>query len=215
MKGTFLICLVMLMVTACQPASPISKLKAPTLEGIALQPGDVAGLQRCRASGDVNAVLQDERSADPAGYQLNATEWEQWRRQGASDAYVAVYGRTPADCATMSGTGTGEPSGGLIVGLIVKFKTEAIAARDYAMDSTLLGFGPGDIKFIELVGGSVVNGTDTGLGPRSVIGTGSVPGTTYYFAFWQSKTFGSFLMAYDLTSSDARGAVDNVNQRIH
>jgi hypothetical protein len=204
-----------LMAAACQASTLSPKASAPTPEGVALKPGDVAGLQMCSASGDVNAVLQDERSSDPTGYDLNATEWEQWRRQGASDAYVAVYGRTAADCGTMSGSGTGEPSGGLIVGLTVKFNTEAVAARNYSLESTLLGFGPGDIKFIKLVGGGVTTGSDTGLGPLSVIGTGSVIGTTYYFAFWQNRTFDSFLMAYDLTTSDARGAVDDVNQRIH
>jgi len=38
--------------------------------------------------------------------------------------------------------------------------------------------GPKDITFIRLVGGGVMTGADTGLGPESVIGRGSVANTT-------------------------------------
>jgi hypothetical protein len=202
------------MVAACQPADLAAKGKPATVESVALQPGDVSGLRRCSGSGDVEAVLRDEKSNDPAAYDLNATEWEQWKRQGASDAYFAIYGRTATDCAALSASSTGAPTGGLMAGLIVKFKSEAIAAQTYDASSTLLGFGPRDIAFIQLVGGTVVTGPDTGLGPRSVIGSGTVEGTTYYFAFWQNKAFDSFLAAYDLASADALGAATNVNHRI-
>src|SRR5256885_16811932 len=77
-----------------QVPSLASKPRAATVESVGLQPGDLAGFQRCSASGDVSAVLRDERSTDPAEYDLNATEWAQWSRQGASDAYFVAYGRT-------------------------------------------------------------------------------------------------------------------------
>jgi hypothetical protein len=125
-----------------------------------------------------------------------------------------VYGRTAADCAAMSVSGTGAPSGGLMAALVVKLKSEAIAARTYGANSTILGFGPGDIAFIKLQGGNVTAGSQTGLGPRSVIGTDSVAGTTYYFAFWQNKVFDSYFIAYDLLSADAQRAISNMNQRI-
>jgi len=211
----FLLVLVMaLTAAACQPAGATAKPKPATPESIAIQPGDVSGLQRCSASGDVAAVLRTEKSHNPLAYDLDATEWEQWRQQGASDAYLAVYGRTGADCDAVSTSGTGAPTGGLMVGLIVQFKTEAIAARTYGSNSTLLGFGPRDIAFIKLVGGRLMTGSDTGLGPRSVIGSGSVPGSTYDLAFWQNKLFNSFLIAYDLPSADAEVAANDVNHRI-
>jgi hypothetical protein len=216
MGRVLLALVIVLTAVGCQPGANGSKGKLPvTVESIALQPGDVSGLQRCSGSGDLKTVLQDEKSNNPAAYDLNATEWEQWRIQGASDAYFAVYGRTSTDCAALSASGIGAPTGGLMVGLIVKFKSEAVAARTFGANSTLFGFGPKDIEFIELVGGSVLTGADTGLGPLSVIGSGSATGNTYYFAFWQNKVFDSFLVAYDLASEDARGAANNVNQRIH
>jgi hypothetical protein len=204
----------LLTVVGCQPPGLKAKEKPVTVQSIAPQPGDVSGLQRCSGSGDVEAVLRTEKANNPMAYDLNFTEWQQWKNLGASDAYFTVYGRTPIDCDSLSVSGTGAPSGGLITTLIVKFKTEAIAARTYGVNSTLLGFGPKDIAFIKLVGGSITTGSDTGLGPRSVIGSGSVAGATYYFAFWQNKAFDSFLGAYDVASADAQGAANNVNGRI-
>jgi hypothetical protein len=214
MRRLLLLVAIALAAAACQPGALTAKPKPVTAESISLQPGDVSGLQRCSASGDVAAVLQAERSRNRQAYDLDATEWEQWRYQGASDAYLAVYGRTGADCDAVSTSGTGAPTGGLMVGLIVQFKSEAIAARTYGSNSTLLGFGPRDIAFIRLVGGSLMTGSDTGLGPRSVVGSGSVPGSTYDLAFWQNKLFDSFLIAYDLPSADAQVAANDVNHRI-
>ena len=214
MGRVFLVFVFAVTAVACQPVALNAKPKPATPESIAIQPGDVSGLQRCSASGDVAAVLRNEKAQNPLAYDLDATEWEQWRFQGASDAYLAVYGRTSADCDAVSNSGTGAPTGGLMVGLIVQFKTEAIAARTYGSNSTLLGFGPRDIAFIRLVGGSLMTGTDTGLGPRSVIGSGTVPGSTYDLAFWQNKLFNSFLIAYDLPSTDAQVAANDVNHRI-
>jgi len=206
---------IVLTAVGCQPPALTAREKPVTVQSIAPQPGDVSGLQRCTESGDVDQVLLAEKSNNPMAYNLNATEWEQWKTLGASDAYFAVYGRFASDCDALSISGTGAPSGGLLTALIVKFKSEAIAARIYGINSTLLGFGPKDIAFIKLVGGRITTGSDTGLGPRSVIASGSAAGATYYFAFWQNRAFESFLGAYDLASSDAREAATNVNLRIH
>jgi len=214
MRRVLLVLVVALTATACQTAPLTAKAKPATPESVALQSGDVSGMQRCSESGDVAAVLQDERAQAPAEYDVNATEWEQWRRQGAFDAYLAVYGRTSSDCDAASATGTGAPSGGLMVALIVEFKSAAVAARTYGTNSTLLGFGPRDIAFIKLLGGNVMTGSDTGLGPLSVIGSGVSPGSTYYLAFWQNKMFNSFLLAYDLPSAEALYAANNENHRI-
>ncbi|HSS93160.1 MAG TPA: hypothetical protein VLR46_04120 [Candidatus Dormibacteraeota bacterium] len=205
---------IVLAAVACQYSGPTAKGNPVTAESIALRSGDASGLQRCGGSGDVEAVLRGEKARDPMAYNLNATEWEQWKSQGASDAYFAVYGRTAADCDALSVSGAGAPSGGLMAALVVKFKSEAIAARTYGSKSTILGFGPRDIAFIMLVGGSVMTGSDTGLGPRSVIGSGSAAGTSYYFAFWQNNVFDSFFTAYDLPSADARGAANKMNHGI-
>lgn len=211
MARIFLSLTVALALFGCQQAVPA---KPETAQSIALQPGDVSGLQRCDGSGSVQTVLSNEKSSNRDGYILNSTEWEQWKTQGATEAYFAAYGKTSADCNALSTVGAGAPSGGLMAGLVVKFKDPAIAARTYRAGSSLLGFGPRDITFIRLVGGGVMTGADTGLGPQSVIGRGSVADTTYYFAFWQNKMVDSFFIAYDLPAAEAEGAAKSVNQRI-
>lgn len=211
MERTLLSLIVALALVGCQQAA---QPKPVTAQSIALQPGDVSGLQRCDGSGSVQTVLTKEKTNNQVGYNQNATEWEQWKTQGATEAYFAAYGKTSADCSSLSTVGAGAPSGGLMAGLVVKFKDPAIAARTYNAGSSLLGFGPKDITFIRLVGGGVMTGADTGLGPESVIGRGSVANTTYYFAFWQNKMVDSFFIAYDLPAAEAEGAAQSVNQRM-
>ena len=101
-----------------------------------------------------------------------------------------------------------------MLGLVVKFNSAATAVRTYMASSTLLGFGPRDTTFIKLVGGTLMTGTDTGLGPESVIGSGTATTASYFVAFWQNRAFDSFLIAYDVNAADARTAADRVNDRI-
>lgn len=213
--GRILLALVLVLpVAGCQASVSAAKSTPATVESVGLQPGDVAGFQRCSASGYVAAVIRGEKSTNPGESDLNATEWAQWRMQGASDAYFAAYGRTRSDCDALSASGTGAPFGGMMLGLIVKFKSTATAMRTFAASSTLLGFGPRDTAFIRLVGGTLIAGSDTGFGPQSVIGSGTATGSTYYVAFWQNKAFDSFLIAYDVDAVDARIAANRVNGRI-
>lgn len=206
---------VLLAAVGCQTPGGVAQPKSVTPQMVALRQGDVAGMQWCAGSGNVVAILADEKANNPAEYQVNLTEWTQWRLHGATDGYIAILGRTPADCASLSGAGTGTPPGELIVGLVVKFKDEAIAARSFRSESTLFGFGPKDITFIRLAGGKITTGTDTGLGPDSSVGSGTVAGANYYFALWQNKSFESDLLAYNVASADANMAVKSMNQRIH
>ena len=200
--------------TACQGPQGAVQRQAATAQSVTLQPSDVPGMLKCAASGDVASVLQDEKIQGSLDYSMNATEWAQWRRQGATDAYFAVFGQSAADCATVSAGGTGAPRGALMVGLVVKFQSEAVAARNYKRDTTLMGLGPQDIRFIELAGGTTTFGSATGLGPASVIGSGLVAGTNYFVAMWQNKSFESDFIGYDVNSNDADRAVRNMNRRI-
>jgi hypothetical protein len=179
-----------------------------------LQPGDVPGMLRCDTSGDVTAVLNDERNRRSPAYDMNATEWEQWKRQGAIDAYFAVYGQTSADCAAASDASTGAPPGGVMVGLVVQFHDTSGAARNFQRESTLMGLGPRDIRFIELAGGTTTFGTATGLGADSVVGSATVAGADYFVAMWQSRRFESEFIGYDMAFADADNAVMDMNRRI-
>ena len=209
-----LACLAMaLAVAGCQGLQPI-QVKAATPQSVVLQPGDVPGMQRCATTGDVNTVLNEEKIEGSLAYDMNATEWAQWRRQGATDAYFAVYGASAGDCAAVSAAGTGAPRGALMVGLVVEFRTATLAASNYQRASTLMGLGPQDIRFIELANGTTTFGTATGLGPLSIIGSGLVAGTNYFIALWQNKRFESDFIGYAVADSDADKAVLSMNGRI-
>jgi hypothetical protein len=207
-----LACLAVATVLAACQTSHASNPATP--QSVTLQPGDVPGMQRCDTSGDVTAVLKQEKAQQSLGYDLHATEWEQWKQQGAVDAYFAVYGRTAADCAAASGTTTGAPTGGLMVGLVVQFKDTKGAARNFGRDSTLMGLGPKDIRFIELAGGTTTFGSATGLGADSVVGSAVVAGSDYFVAEWQNGRFESDFMGYDTGFTAPANAVIAMNKRI-
>ncbi|HZQ49132.1 MAG TPA: hypothetical protein VFB69_02380 [Candidatus Dormibacteraeota bacterium] len=203
-------------VVLCGCQSPFAKAapKPVTPQSIVVQPGDLPSMQRCAISGDVNAVLNDEKARNSPDYDRNATEWEQWKQQGAVAAYFAVYGLTRADCDAASDASTGAPQGRLMVGLVVQFRDVDGAARNFQRESTLLGLGPRDIRFIELAGGTTTFGSATGLGVDSVVGSALVAGANYFVAMWQSNRFQSEFIGYDMTFADADAAVMDVNKRI-
>ena len=198
---------------ACQ--SPYAHTqKSATPQAVAIQSGDVPGMQRCDSSGDLAAVLQDEWAQGSPVYDSNATEWEQWKRQGAVDAYLAVYGATAADCAAASNSSIGAPPAGLMVGLVVEFRDASGAARNFGRDSTLMGLGPKSIRFIQLAGGTTTFGTATGLGADSVVGSAVVAGARYFVASWQSRHFEAEFLSYGMAFADADNTVMDMNRRI-
>jgi hypothetical protein len=205
---------VVMMLAACQAPLGRSTPKSVTPQTIVLQPGDVPLMQRCDVSGDMTAVLDQEKARQSPAYDMHATEWEQWKQQGAVDAYFVVYGQSAADCAAASDSSTGAPQGRLMVGLVVQFRDTKGAARNFARDSTLMGLGPRDIRFIELAGGTTTFGSATGLGDESVIGSAVVAGADYFVADWQSRRFQSEFIGYNTEFADGDTAVKDMNRRI-
>lgn len=188
--------------------------RGSTPQTVSLQPGDVPGMERCATSGNVKVVLAQEKLEGSLAYDMHATEWEQWKQQGATDAYFAVFGASRADCAAVSASGTGAPQGALMVGLVVEFSDATHAAVNYHRDSTLMGLGPQDMRFIELANGTTTFGAATGLGPHSMTGSGLVAGTNYFVAMWQNKRFESDFIGYAVADADANHAVLDMNRRI-
>ena len=214
MRRTLLCLGFALALAACQ--SPLSRVASTpqSPKNIAIQPADLPGMHACASGGDVTTVLKKEKQDGAPSYDHNATEWEQWKRQGAVDAYFAVYGKTAADCAAASDAGTGAPQGQVMVELVVQFRDSKGAARNFQRDTMLMGLGPKDIRFIELAGGKTTFGTATGLGNTSVVGSANVAGANYFVAEWQSGRYQSESIGYDMAFVDADNAVIETNSRI-
>src|SRR5256884_8376046 len=108
---------VAVLLVACE--TPFSRVapKPATPQSIILQPGDLPGMHRCDTSGEVTAVLNLEKIRKSPAYEMNATEWEQWKRQGGRPASFPVYGRAAAGCAAASRSTTRAPQGGVVVGV--------------------------------------------------------------------------------------------------
>lgn len=206
---------ILLVLVGCQsPLSRFTTSNAATPRSLAIQPADLPGMHACSSSGDVASVLKKQKQDGTPGYDHNATEWEQWKQQGAVDAYFAVYGRTTADCVAASDAGTGAPQGQVMVELVVQFRDPKGAARNFQRDTMLLGLGPKDIRFIELAGGTTTFGPATGLGSTSVVGSANVAGANYFVAEWQHGRFQSESIGYDMAFADADNAVIDTNSRI-
>lgn len=214
MIRAFLWLTVVLVLVGCQSPLHRPTSNSQTPKGVAIQPADLPGMHACATSGDVASVLTAERLQGSPSYDMNATEWEQWKQQGAVAAYLAVYGRTTSDCAAASNSSTGAPQGQLMVELVVQFQDSKGAARNFQRDSTLMGLGPRDIRFIELAGGKTTFGSATGLGNASVVGSADVAGANYFVAEWQSGRFQSESIGYDMAFADAHNAVIEANSRI-
>ena len=171
-------------------------------------------MHACASGGDVTTVLKTEKQDGYLEYDRNATEWAQWKEQGAVDAYLAVYGRSAADCAAASESTTGAPQGELMIELVVEFQDTKGAARNFQRDSVLMGLGPKDIRFIELAHGTTTFGPATGLGSTSVVGSADVAGANYFVAQWQSGRYQSDSIGYDMAFAEADSAVIDTNSRI-
>ena len=89
----------LLMVAGCQGPETVAQKKPLTAQSVTLQAKDVPSMQRCEASGDLDTVLKREKSSDPKSYESNSYQWGLWKREGATEGYLAVYGASPRDCA--------------------------------------------------------------------------------------------------------------------
>src|SRR5438477_5329381 len=89
---------VAMLLVACE--TPFSRVapKPATPQSIILQPGDLPGMHRCDTSGEVTAVLNDEKIRKSPAYDVNAAVWNQWKLQGAIAESFVVYDRTTEDC---------------------------------------------------------------------------------------------------------------------
>jgi hypothetical protein len=203
---------VMVIVIACG-GSPTTALTGPTAASVAVQQGDLpAGMQKCDLTGDIDSFLNTSKTKDPNTYTSTKTEWDAAQKAGATAAYVAFYADSSAHCATV-GSNTSDISTAtykLVVNFVIQFKDEASASKGYTTES-IFGFSAAQLK---TGGAPVVEGTNTGLTPNSIVLSISISTQSFYVAVWQNKAFMVILAILNIDSATSKKVALAENGRI-
>ena len=195
--------LVALALAACDAAT---LTPPPDPVKIGLQAGDLpASLQRCSASGDVDAYLRDVQGRNRDAHDELAAAWTDLQRRGATGAAVAVYAEQPAACGARLGTGAG-PN---VSSVVVRFKDEKAAAS--AFRRGMLGFStPSEDEEID----DMTLGPATGLGRNAWVLERSVQGRSLIVALWERHEVTVLLMAADADPLHAKRALAAIDGRM-
>jgi hypothetical protein len=203
---------VMVTVAACG-GSPSSVLSGPTAASVAVQQGDLpAGMQKCDLTGDIDSFLNKSKTKDPNTYTSTKSEWDAAQKAGATAAYAAFYTDSAPHCVTV-GSNTADISTAtykLVVNFVIQFKDEASASKGYTTES-IFGFSAAQLK---TGGAPVVEGTNTGLTPNSIVLSISISTQSFYVAVWQNKAFMVILAILNIDSATSKKVALAENGRI-
>jgi hypothetical protein len=202
----------LLIVAACGGSSPAPIVA--TASSVSVQPGDLpTGMVRCDLSGDIDTYLNNIKTKDPATYTSTKNQWEAAQAKGATEAQIVFYTDSVANCATVKSKVTSINSAAykLVVNFVIQFKDEATAASGYTNEKI---FGI-DRTALKANGAPVTEGTQTGLGPNSVVLSVPIASQSFYIAVWQSKAFMVILGIINLDSTTGQKVADAEYKRIH
>ena len=167
---------------------------------------------RCGLSGDIDAYLNNIKTKDPTTYASAKNQWEAAQAKGATEAQVVFYTGSAADCARVESkvANISAASYKLVVNFVIQFKDEAAAANGYTNEK-IFDF---DRATLKADGAPVVEGTQTGLGPNSIVLSVPIANQSFFIAVWQGKAFMVNLGIINLDSAVGQKVADAVNKRI-
>lgn len=212
MKRRLIVALAALSLAACGGGS------GPSLPGqgqasaqsVAANDSDFSGLHRCPESGSYDNYLKAEKDKNPAQYQTDVTTWDDLKKAGANDSYVAVYAENTADCGQFT---SNSPTGKLAYVFAFRFKDSAAAGASFKKQSKDFHLDDSQLATIKGFGGTVQQGTATGLGDNSVDVSFAIQSITFFIAVWQSKQFEVAMIEYNVPGGAAES--QKINGRIH
>jgi len=181
---------------------------APTVPPaqIGLQPGDLpAGLNRCAASGDVDAFARSLQAGGPAASDELLGAWKELQRAGATRAAVTVYAAQPAACTARLGSGTGTS----VSSLVVEFRDDGAAEAAYRRG--VLGFTTPS-EDAEVPG--MTRGAATGFGRNAWVLERSTQGRALIVGLWERDAVLVLFLAVDSDPLNAKQAMSTVDGRI-
>jgi len=199
-------------VAACggSPAAP----HGPTTANVAVQPADVpSAMVKCDLTGDINNFIKQEQTPDPNASKTTATEWQDAKKNGATNAYVALYTDSSQHCSAVksSSADLSAATYKLVVNFVIQFKDEKSALTGYKSDNTIFGFSASTLRS---GGNAVQEGTATGLTANSIVLSRPVGDQTFYIAVWQNKAFMVILAILNLDPAASKKVAGAENGRI-
>jgi len=169
-------------------------------------------MQKCDLTGDIDSFLNKSKTKDPNTYASTKSEWDAAQKAGATAAYAAFYTDSAPHCVTV-GSNTADISTAtykLVVNFVIQFKDEASASKGYTTES-IFGFSAAQLK---TGGAPVVEGTNTGLTPNSIVLSISISTQSFYVAVWQNKAFMVILAVLNIDSAASKKVALAENGRI-
>jgi len=153
-------------VLAACAAPGSGKSSSPSAQSIAGNDSDFSGMTKCPQSGSWDDYLKAEQQSDPTTYETDKKDWDQMKASGADDGYVAAYAQNSSECAIFS-TDT-PPKGKVTYVFVVRFKDQASAEASYKTSAKDFHVSDSDLADVKAAGGTVTQGTATGLGDNSL-----------------------------------------------
>ena len=177
---------------------------------VAIQEGDLKGLQKCKESGSISDFLKSAQGENPDTYKAEQQAWKKLQDGGATDGWVQVLSNTPKECTSLFGVGTAPQQNPKVASSFVfKYRDESSAVK--AFNRGDFGVSPASVKGQN----GVSEGAATGLGNNSVVFSQSFGNQSSYLALWQNKQFGVLLFTVNVATQDAKKAAGNMNSRVH
>lgn len=183
----------------------------PSAQTVASNGSDFNGLQKCPESGSWDTYLKAEQTKDPTQYQTDKSDWDSMKSAGANDSYIAVYAANTSDCGQFGG---GNPTGKVAYVFAIRFKDSSSASSNFKSNSKSFHLSDSDVSNLKAAGGTVQQGSATGLGDNSIVVSIDFAGSSVYIAFWQKKEFEVAEITFDVPSADSAAVTTKINNRI-
>jgi hypothetical protein len=213
MKAIHAVLAVVLCSCTAGPLAHSQQSPATTAESIAFREGDIPGLKRCPQTGSWDSYLAWEKSNDPKSYAGDAAANDSLKVFGLTESYISVYSDNPSECAFFSHSGV--PKGRFVYVFADKFQTAGYAQALYGVN--VRDYKVGGVFLDQVVGkgGTLIEGSPTGLGEVSLIATLAVDGVSNYTAYWSDKAFDVIVGGENISASEGTNAAKRINARIH
>ena len=199
-----------MLLAACGARDGAVALRETSAATVASSSSDFASLQKCPESGTWDHYLSAEQAKNPSQYSTDKSELDALKAAGADDTYVAVYTDSASGCGDFGDT----PTGKLADVYAIRFKDNSSAAADYKSSLKNFKLTDSDLTSIKAAGGTVAQGSASGLGDNSVVVSFSIAGSSFYAALWQKNQFEVALITFNVSGADSKTAATNIDGRM-